>query len=321
MSSIFHSSRRNRYAAPIGGVFIILCFVGFFTVASFCLNITKGLLDNSRKKQEYETMLLPVVIFDPVPFEDPVNIDNASLLQYCIWATALGDKREQYEYDDNNMVVIPASDIDVTALRLFGPDVKLDHRSFGDLENSYLYEEDIRSYHVPIITMTGFATPKVEEINKTSGDVIELKMGYVPPSTILDLDASGNIQEPEPQKYMIYELHRGRSGWYLYAIKDLPGAGLLPGDIPSPMEPLPGDDGASISQIVPEMAGNGLEGSSSASSDAEGGDGSSDEGSSDGEDENSGEEGGEGEGDTGGEESEDGGEDSSSSEPAPEMQG
>lgn len=321
MSSIFHSSRRNRYAAPIGGVFIILCFVGFFTVASFCLNITKGLLDNSRKKQEYETMLLPVVIFDPVPFEDPVNIDNASLLQYCIWATALGDKREQYEYDDNNMVVIPANDIDVTALRLFGPDVKLDHRSFGDLENSYLYEEDIRSYHVPIITMTGFATPKVEEINKTSGDVIELKMGYVPPSTILDLDASGNIQEPEPQKYMIYELHRGRSGWYLYAIKDLPGAGLLPGDIPSPMEPLPGDDGASISQIVPEMAGNGLEGSSSASSDAEGGDGSSDEGSSDGEDENSGEEGGEGEGDTGGEESEDGGEDSSSSEPAPEMQG
>ena len=319
MSSIFHSSRRNRYAAPIGGVFIILCFVGFFTVASFCLNITKGLLDNSRKKQEYETMLLPVVIFDPVPFEDPVNIDNASLLQYCIWATALGDKREQYEYDDNNMVVIPASDIDVTALRLFGPDVKLDHRSFGDLENSYLYEEDIRSYHVPIITMTGFATPKVEEINKTSGDVIELKMGYVPPSTILDLDASGNIQEPEPQKYMIYELHRGRSGWYLYAIKDLPGAGLLPGDIPSPMEPLPGDDGASISQIVPEMAGNGLEGSSSASSDAEGGDGSSDEGSSDGEDENSGEEGEEGEGDTGGEEGEN--EDSSSSEPAPEMQG
>ena len=166
-TSIFRSSRRNRYAAPIGGVFIILCFVGFFTVASFCLNMTKGLLDNSRKKQEYETMLLPVVIFDPVPFENPVNIDNASLLQYSIWATAMGEKRDQYEYDDNNFVVIPASDIDVTAQRLFGPDVKLEHRSFGDLENSYLYEEAIRSYHVPIITMTGFATPKVEEYPTT----------------------------------------------------------------------------------------------------------------------------------------------------------
>ena len=129
-TSIFRSSRRNRYAAPIGGVFIILCFVGFFTVASFCLNMTKGLLDNSRKKQEYETMLLPVVIFDPVPFENPVNIDNASLLQYSIWATAMGEKRDQYEYDDNNFVVIPASDIDVTAQRLIGPDVNLEHRSF-----------------------------------------------------------------------------------------------------------------------------------------------------------------------------------------------
>ena len=82
--SIFRSGRRNRYAAPIGGVFIILCFVGFFTVASFCLDATKDLLDNSKRKQEFETMLLPVVIFDPVPFENPVNIDNASLLQYSI---------------------------------------------------------------------------------------------------------------------------------------------------------------------------------------------------------------------------------------------
>ena len=36
--AIFRAGRRNRYAAPIGGVFIILCLVGFFTVASFCLN-------------------------------------------------------------------------------------------------------------------------------------------------------------------------------------------------------------------------------------------------------------------------------------------
>ena len=40
--AIFRAGRRNRYAAPIGGVFIILCLVGFFTVASFCLNTTKS---------------------------------------------------------------------------------------------------------------------------------------------------------------------------------------------------------------------------------------------------------------------------------------
>ncbi|MCI8653139.1 MAG: hypothetical protein HFF11_05520 [Angelakisella sp.] len=314
--SIFRAGRRNRYAAPIGGVFIILCLVGFFTVASFCLNTTKNLLDNSARKKEFERMLLPVVIFDPVPFENPVNIDNASLLQYSIWSTAIGEKRSQYEYDDAGMMIIPASDIDVAAQQLFGPDVRLEHRSFGDLQDSYLYEEEIRSYHVPIITITGFATPRVEEINKMSGDTIELRMGYVPPSTILDLDENNNLGDPEPEKYMIYELRKNRSGWYLYAVKDVPGAGL-PGanDFQPPME-LPGED-LSISEMVPEMAGNA--GSSSVSSAPEG-DGSSDEGSSsDGEgEEEPGEDEGEGEGE---EETPEGEEDPSSEEPPPEMQG
>lgn len=307
--SVFRSGRRNRYAAPIGGVFIILCLVGFFTVASFCLSATKDLLDNSKRKQEFETMLLPVVIFDPVPFENPVNIDNASLLQYAIWSTAMGEKRDQYEYDDNNMLIIPASDVEVAAQRLFGPDVKLEHRSFGNLQDSYLYEEEIRSYHVPIITITGFATPKVEEINKVSGDILELRMGYVPPSTILDLDADGNIGEPEPQKYMIYEMHKNRSGWYLYAVKDLPGATLITGSDAMPPMEVP-SEGVSASEMVPEMAGNAgasLPENSGSSSDG----GSSPEGE------------GEGGGESGGSSSE-GGSGSpadTSSEPPPEMQG
>lgn len=312
-NTIIRPSRRNRYAAPIGGVFTILCLVGFFTVASVCLNATKSLLDNSKAKQEYERMLLPVVIFDPVPFENPVNIDNASLLQYSIWATAMGDKRDQYEYDDNNMMVIPASDVDVAAQQLFGPDVKLEHQSFGDLENSYLYDEDIKSYHVPIITITGFATPKVEEIHK-DGDVIELTMGYVPPSTILDIGADGEVGSPEPQKYMIYELHRARTGWYLYAVKDLPGATLLTGSdamLPTelPISSLPQSD------VVPEVAGNAQDAASAGQSEAE--DGSSDEGASS-EGEAAGEDGGE---DAEGEESQDGESGASQAESAPELQG
>ena len=308
-NTIIRPSRRNRYAAPIGGIFIILCLVGFFTVASVCLRFTKSLLDNSKAKQEYERMLLPVVIFDPVPFENPVNIDNASLLQYSIWATAMGEKRDQYEYDDNNMMVIPASDVDVAALELFGPDVKLEHQSFGDLENSYLYDEDIKSYHVPIITITGFATPKVMEIHK-EGEVIELTMGYVPPSTILDVGADGEVGEAEPQKYMIYELHRAKSGWYLYAVKDLPGATLLTGSdavLPTelPVSSLPEESG-----VVPEASVNA--GDISAGESSAGG--SSSEGEDTGEEEA-------GDGEAGEDPEEEGEEEAEPASSAPELQG
>lgn len=38
-SNASNKSRRNRYAAPIGGVFTILCIVGFFTVVAACFNL------------------------------------------------------------------------------------------------------------------------------------------------------------------------------------------------------------------------------------------------------------------------------------------
>lgn len=262
-SNVSSKSRRNRYAAPIGGVFIILCIVGFFTVVAACFNFTRSILDNSGQKQEYEEMLLPVVMFDPPPFEDPVNLRDTDLLQYSIWATVLGEKRDTYEYDDDLSLVIPSSDVDMTAYHLFGPDVTLKHDSFGDYEISYYYEEAIKSYHVPVTAMTGFYIPSVEEIVK-KGDVIQLKVGYVPPQNALDVDFSGKgNNEPAPDKYMTYELHKGKDGYYLYAIKDVEGAtfltgsdAVLPDDLLAqsesdaaaalPEDPSGGDSGASL---------------------------------------------------------------------------
>ena len=115
----------------------------------------------------------------------------------------------------------------------------------------------------------------------------------------------------EPQKYMIYEMHKNRSGWYLYAVKDLPGATLITGSDAMPPVEMP-SEGVSASEIVPEMAGNGgvsLPENSGSSSD----DGSSSEG--EGESSESGDEDGtasDGEGSS---------EEDSSSEPPPEMQG
>ena len=263
-SNASNKSSRNRYAAPIGGVFIILCIVGFFTVVAACFNLTRSILDNSSQKQEYEEMLLPVVMFDPPPFEDPVNLRDTDLLQYSIWATVLGEKRDTYEYDDDLSLVVPSSDVDMTAYHLFGPDVTLKHDSFGDYEISYYYEEATKSYHVPVTTMTGFYIPSVEEIVK-KGDVIQLKVGYIPPNNALNVDFSGKgNSEPAPDKYMTYELHKGKDGYYLYAIKDVEGATFLTGsdavlpddllaqsetgDAAMPEDPTVSDPGSSLTE-------------------------------------------------------------------------
>ena len=91
---------RNRYAAPIGLVFILLCLIGLATVFMWCYNLTRDLADNTAQKTKFEQMLLPVVMFDPPDFSDPTTCDNEFLLQSSLWACMLGERRGSYEYDE-----------------------------------------------------------------------------------------------------------------------------------------------------------------------------------------------------------------------------
>lgn len=229
------NTRASRFAAPIGGVFIILCVIGLVSLISYCFSFTQGLLDNSNAKHDYENMLLPVVMFDPPPFENPTSMRQVDLLMYSVWSTALGSKRDVYEYDDNMSLVIPASDVDMAAFQLFGPEVVLSHSTFGDYEIVYLYDPTTKSYHVPVSALTGFYTPRVEEIVKKN-DIIQLKVGYVPPANAMNIDLSGKgVDERKPDKYMIYELRKGKNSEYLYAIRDVEGAGYMTGSDANPL--------------------------------------------------------------------------------------
>ena len=151
------TNARNRHAAPIGLVFIVLCVIGLCTVFNWCYGLTRNLADNTAQKTKYEQMLLPVVMFDPPDFTDPATCDNEFLLQSSLWACMLGERRGSYEFDEYGRMVIPAADVDAQAVSLFGQNIKLEHMTIGDMENAYQYDSDIASYHVPIIAMTAHA--------------------------------------------------------------------------------------------------------------------------------------------------------------------
>ena len=239
------NSRASRYAAPIGGVFIILCLIGLVSLVGSCFQFTRNLLDNSTAKHNYDSMLLPVVMFDPPPFEDPPTLRAVDLLMYSVWAAVLGDNRDIYEYDDNASMVIPASDVDMAAYKLFGPGVTLSHSSFGDYDISYVYDESTKSYHVPVRAITGFYTPRVEDIFKKD-DVIQLKVGYVPPATALNVDLSGKGQsDQKPDKYMVYELRKNKKDYYLQAVRDVEGTTYRTGSDANPI----------LNEVLDELTG------------------------------------------------------------------
>ncbi len=211
-------SRRNRYASSIGVALIVLAVVGAITLVSLSVDMTIRLFDRSGEIDELESFITPVVMFDPVPFDDVTNADENLIRLSSIWSCLLSEKRGTYSNDDSGMLLLPASDVDVAAATLFGSSTVINHQTFGDFESTYYYDEVSGLYKVPVVGLTSFYIPYISEMD-SQGDMITLTVGYVPPTenfggiTINDED-----YEPTPDKYMSYHLQETQNGYKIVQI-------------------------------------------------------------------------------------------------------
>lgn len=220
-----HKRLRIPAAVPLGGAFILLALIGLITVVVFGVRATESLIDNSKQKEEFGNIIMPVLMFDPVPFEDPNEMGDLALLRSSIWS-AIIENGEKYSVGDGNMVSVPQSDVDVACAKLFGTNVTLTHQSFEDYLSIYSFDEQTKTYYVPV-DATILYTPQVEDITR-NGDVFELTVGYLEPSSQWMQSIKGEKSEPTPSKYMIYELQKVDDHYQLIAIKD-PPEGAVPG--------------------------------------------------------------------------------------------
>ncbi len=253
--------RHHRYAAPIGALFLILALIGAVTVIIGSINLTGKILDNRREYEKFERIITPAIIFDPISFDDVSQADPVFLLESSMWSVLLQKDPSKFSYDENGLLVLPASDIDVAAKNLYGDSVSLQHHSFGDYEVTYVYDEELKVYKVPVMGQTGLYTPSVDKVVK-NGDIYQLRVGYVPPSNLWTMSLNGEKVEPQPVKYMMYEMKKTKDTYIITAIKDLSDELK---DVPYP-----------TSSSMPSSASS----SQQSSSDDVGGNSSSDESSS-----------------------------------------
>lgn len=221
-----HREHRHSLAAPIGGLFVVLAAIGLITVITFSLRATERLLDNSKSKEEFARVILPVLMFDPVPFESPAELNDLVLLRSSIWS-ALIENIDKYIIDDAGRVMISKGDVDVACAHLYGPEIQLNHQSFNDYMVMYYFNERTESYLVPVEAENILYTPQVEEIRK-EGDIYTLTVGYLSNSNDWFMTMKGEKYEPTPGKYMVYKLQKTDGHYQLLAIED-PPEGAVPG--------------------------------------------------------------------------------------------
>ncbi|MBQ2691024.1 MAG: hypothetical protein IJF53_02595 [Clostridia bacterium] len=216
---IYAGKNRRKIASKLGLICYILMLIGLIAVVYFTVNSVRKMFDRDDGREQYEEFISPVVMMDPIPFEDVNEADKTFVLESSVWSALSGPNRANYRYDDMGLLLLPASDVDVASVRLFGPDVDIEHASFEDMDGTYLYDPEIAAYRIPVISKLAYS-PAVTEINK-EGENLLLTVGYVAPGnmwTTVVLDEEG---DPEPEKYMIYEMHKNGENYFIKAVRDI----------------------------------------------------------------------------------------------------
>ena len=215
------TKRKHKYAATVGAVLIGLALIGTISLCSIFVNLGARVIDNTRQKEAFEWKIYPLLMLDPAAFEDPNQLDKEVILKSALWATLL-ENRTKYSYDENGMLLVPASDLDVAAKSLYGGKVTLEHRTFSEgYDFFYIYSEETNTYSVPIMGQTASYVPKVVDISK-DGNIYTLIVGYVSPTTLWNVSEDGST-ESVPDKYLYYNLEKvGRGEYIILSVNRIP---------------------------------------------------------------------------------------------------
>ncbi len=226
---IINKKRKHKYVATVGMVLIGLAVIGTIALCSVLINLGARVLDNTSQKEAFEWKVYPVLMLDPATFDDPAQLDEVFVLKTALWST-LFENRTKYAYNEQGMLIVPASDLDVAAKSLYGGAVTLEHQSFSEgYDFYYLYDEETGTYSVPVMGQTATYVPEVVDIRK-NGNIYTLIVGYVAPTTLWNVSEGGD-SEAVPDKYLYYDLEKiDRRSYAIKSVRSIP-ADELPDDL------------------------------------------------------------------------------------------
>lgn len=216
---------RHRYGIFVGSIILIFALCGVAFLATTIGTKIHAVLTDDTQQRLYDQFLTVVVAQDPPPFDSPEEADADFVLNASLWQTMTSDSAVNYtEYDDAGRTLVPLGDVVEACHQLFGPDCQLQPQNPTE-ETFFEYDSENAQFHVALYSLDSTYTPYTEEVKK-KGDMVVLRVGYVPPSDETRAQSSGPVSsdvKPKPVKYMEYDLKTNPSTQeqYIYAIKEL----------------------------------------------------------------------------------------------------
>lgn len=210
---------RSRKNTVVGAVVLILALIGFISLISSAVGWISDSFDNSEKLEEYKTFVAPVIMGDPLPFDDVINADQSQLLSISIRSLlSAGLDPDSVEYSGTGMLISDEL-VDAEFARLFGKDVAALHKTV-DGGDGTLFEYDSKTgkYTIPLTSVDPVFSPMIADVSERGSTVI-LTVGCLA-SEDWKQAANGDMIAPEPVKYLKITLRSGSDGYYISSLKE-----------------------------------------------------------------------------------------------------
>ncbi|MBO5163711.1 MAG: hypothetical protein J6B75_04620 [Ruminococcus sp.] len=170
---------KKGFYAVFGVIFALLACVGLVTVIAKGIAMFGSYTSGESRKEGFEDVLYPAVIMDIESFNSPAELSSEQIITAAIWSMIMTDGvTEQYELTFD-VVIIPAADVESYAVKLFGDNLpKLEHTTVGPAESRFYYNEETKSYNVPVAPVTYTYSPEIREASK-SGNEYTVVVDYI----------------------------------------------------------------------------------------------------------------------------------------------
>ena len=158
--------KKNIYTF-LGLIFAVLACVGLVTIVAKGVSLIGGFSSGNSKKSSFEPVVYPVVIMDIESFETPAELSSEQVITAAIWSMIMSDDAIGNYEQTFDVVKIPAVDVESYAVKLFGENLPaLNHTTVGPAESRFYYNEETKSYNVPIAPVTYTYSPEIKGATK-----------------------------------------------------------------------------------------------------------------------------------------------------------
>ena len=214
--TIEHKQKKKKAPFIAGLLILALAVVGIVNIVGFAVERFSPEEDEAAQFQAYAQYLTWVVGVDPASFSDITSANKDDLRNIAI-CSLMNDEVTTSSYNVTEKgLVVPAADVENYYYSMFGAENAIVHASVVGYGYEFIYDAVNGVYYVPLTGVTPPFSVRVESA-KATGDFIQLRVGYVG-TTNVEIDAQGNLQAAQPDKYADITLKKTKTGYNLISL-------------------------------------------------------------------------------------------------------